>query len=330
VGPHHPAAPRPERLHLAQLADRRPRQAIPDRLRPRLTCTHFPINDLDGASAFGPATTATVSPATYADRLGAELATAVAASPDTPQAAVLATAISATANALDLPDDQGPSSTVTIARLSGAEVHLLALGDSYIACRSAGATTILTDDRIDRLNLPQASGYRERLAAGSGYDATHTATLQELQSGQRARRNTAGGYWIASADPRAAAHAFTATLSKETLEWIVLATDGAIETARHLGLDDWDAIARSDQAGLSALLQRCHEWAQNADPTAANSRVPNDTTTRQSRPSTWPDPRSPSSRLGRSHDRVPFGPPIVARRRHRVPLWALYDQNGTQ
>ena len=26
---------------------RRPRQAIPDRLRPRLTCPHFPINDPD-------------------------------------------------------------------------------------------------------------------------------------------------------------------------------------------------------------------------------------------------------------------------------------------
>ena len=27
LGPHHPAAPRPQRLHLAQLADRRPRHA---------------------------------------------------------------------------------------------------------------------------------------------------------------------------------------------------------------------------------------------------------------------------------------------------------------
>jgi hypothetical protein len=40
----------------------------------------------------------------------------------------------------------------------------------------------------------------------------------------------------------------------------------AIETARYLGLDDWDAIARSDQAGLAALLQRCHEWEVNTDP----------------------------------------------------------------
>jgi hypothetical protein len=46
----------------------------------------------------------------------------------------------------------------------------------------------------------------------------------------------------------------------------VLATDGAIDTARHLGLGDWDAIAGSGQAVLSAFLQRCHDWEENDDP----------------------------------------------------------------
>ena len=36
---------RPQRRHLAQLADRRAGQALPDRLR-SLTCSHFPVNDL--------------------------------------------------------------------------------------------------------------------------------------------------------------------------------------------------------------------------------------------------------------------------------------------
>jgi hypothetical protein len=219
---------------------------------------------LDGASAFGPAA---VSPAAYADRLGAELASAIAASVDAPLPGILATAISATANALDLRDDHGPSSTVTIARVSGTDADLLVLGDSYIAYRSADTTAVLTDDRIDRLNLPQARRYRERLAAGSGYDAAHSATLRELQTSQRARRNAPGGYWIASADPEAAAHVITRTVPVALLEWMVLATDGVVGTAEHLGLDDWEAIARSDQAGLSALLQRCHEWEANTDPT---------------------------------------------------------------
>ena len=48
VDPRHPAAPRPQHGHLAQLDDRRTRQAVPDRLRPHLTGPHSPINDLAG------------------------------------------------------------------------------------------------------------------------------------------------------------------------------------------------------------------------------------------------------------------------------------------
>jgi hypothetical protein len=229
----------------------------------RVIVTPRAVMVLDGASAFGPAA---VSPAAYAGRLGAELASAIAASPAAPLPQILATAIGATASALDLQDDHGPSSTVTIARLNGGNADLLVLGDSYIAYRSAGVAAVLTDDRLGRLGLPESRRYRDRLAAGSGYDAVHVATLRDLQIGQRARRNAQGGYWIASANPEAAAHAITCTVPVALLEWIVLATDGAIDTARHLGLDDWQAIADSDQAALSALLQRCHHWEENDDP----------------------------------------------------------------
>lgn len=218
---------------------------------------------LDGASAFGPAA---VSPAAYADRLGTELASAIAASPDTPLPVILATAISATASALDQRDDHGPSSTVAIARVSDGSADLLVLGDSYIAYRSAGTAAVHTDDRLDRLELPESRRYRDRLAAGSGYDATHAATLRDLQAGQRACRNAPGGYWIASANPEAAAHAITLTVPAASLDWIVLATDGAIDTARYLGLDDWEVIANFDQAALSAFLQRCHDWEGSDDP----------------------------------------------------------------
>ena len=218
---------------------------------------------LDGASAFGPAS---VGPAAYADRLGTEIAAALAASPAAPLPGILAAAVGATASALGLHDDHGPSSTVAIARLAGGNADLLVLGDSYIAYRSGDGLAVITDDRIDRLGLPQARRYQERLAAGSGYDDAHAVTLRELQAGQRAHRNAPGGYWIASVDPRAAAHAVTLTLPAAGLEWIVLATDGAVDTARHLRLDDWEAIARSDSAGLSSLLERCHAWEQETDP----------------------------------------------------------------
>lgn len=229
----------------------------------RVVVTPGTVIVLDGASAFGPAT---VSPAAYADQFGTEIASAINASPAGPLPQILATAITATAVALNLPDDDGPSSTVAIARVSNGTADLLLLGDSYIAYRSVGATVVLTDDRLDHLGLPQARLYRERLAAGSGYGPVHTATLRELQAGQRARRNVPGGYWIASANPEAAKHAVALALPAASLEWIVLATDGTIDTARHLGLDDWEAIACSDQARLSELLQQCHQWEEDTDP----------------------------------------------------------------
>ena len=46
MDPDRAAAAGPQRLHLAQLDDRRTRQAVTDRLRPLLSCTHFPVNDL--------------------------------------------------------------------------------------------------------------------------------------------------------------------------------------------------------------------------------------------------------------------------------------------
>jgi hypothetical protein len=101
---------------------------------------------------------------------------------------------------------------------------------------------------------------------GLGLQSRSHGDPPELQVGQRARCNILGGYWIASANPEAAEHAITLTLPVASLEWIVLATDGAADTTRHLSLDDWDAIASYDQARLSALLQRCQEWEQSADP----------------------------------------------------------------
>ena len=236
---------------------------------------------LDGASAFGPAT---VSPAAYTDRLGTEIASAISASPAGPLPKILATAITATAAALNLYGDDGPSSTVAIARVSNGVADLLLLGDSYIAYRSAGTAAVLTDDRLDHPRLPQARLYRDRLAAGSGFGPAHTATLRKLQAWQRARRN-APGYWIASASPEAAKHPVTLALPVASLDWIILATDGAVDTARHLGLDDWEAIARSDQSTLSGLLQQCHAWERTPTRMAASTRAPKDTTTRPSPPS---------------------------------------------
>lgn len=219
---------------------------------------------LDGASAFEPAS---IPPGEYASRLGGSIAAALTDAPQAPLASVLAKAISATALALGLDDDADcPSSTVAMARLADGALDLLALGDSYIFYGTGPGTRTLTDDRLAGLHLPQQRLYRERLAAGGGYDDVHRELLRALQRGQRPRRNRPGGYWIAAADPAAASHALTLTLPATADTWAVLATDGAVNTARHLGLDDWAALARSGPAALARLLRHCQDWERHADP----------------------------------------------------------------
>lgn len=230
----------------------------------RVIVTGNTVIVLDGASAFEPAG---VPPGQYASRLGDSIAAALAGAPQAPLASVLAGAIAATASALGLDDDAGcPSSTVAMARLTRRALDLLALGDTYIFYGNGPGTATLTDDRLAGLRLPQQRLYRERLAAGDGYGDAHRELLRALQRGQRPRRNRPGGYWIAAADPEAASHALTLTLPATAETWAVLATDGAVGTARHLGLDDWPALARSGPAALARLLRHCQHWEQHADP----------------------------------------------------------------
>jgi hypothetical protein len=58
------------------------------------------------------------------------------------------------------------------------------------------------------LDLTSRSEYKQRPAAGSGYDDHHAALLREMQTQQAEERNKPGGYWIAEADPTAAIDTF--------------------------------------------------------------------------------------------------------------------------
>ncbi len=216
---------------------------------------------LDGASAFRPIP---VPAADYAADLGQRIADALHERPDTDLRAAVRSAIEATTRKLELRPGDSPSSTVTILRRRDDRVDVFALGDS-VAILPCG---ILTDSRIDDLNLEPRHAYRHRLASGTGYDDTHWVLLQELQTQQAVRRNTTEGYWIAEADPQAADHAVTATHPAQEVPWAVLATDGAYDAMRHLGLDDWPKVAKADGAQLAAILEQCQSWEAEADPDA--------------------------------------------------------------
>jgi hypothetical protein len=216
---------------------------------------------LDGASAFVPVP---VPASTYADRLGHELATGLATRPDVELRAVLADAIEATANGLELKPGKSPSSTVTILRERDGVVDVLCLGDSVAVL----PTEVLTDERMDELNLAPRRQYQKRLTDGGGYDDTHRALLRELQTQQGTHRNQPGGFWIAEASPGAAQHALVSQYPATSVPWAVLATDGAYNTMTHIGMTDWPTIASSSAYELAVILDHCQQWERNDDPDA--------------------------------------------------------------
>ncbi len=214
---------------------------------------------LDGASAFVPVP---VSPAAYAEQLGMSLRNLLLTEPQADLRLILSQAIAGTAEALHLVPGRSPSSTVTIARQTNGRVNVLALGDSVAILPHE----VVTDERMDALDLEPRRVYRERLMAGHGYGAQHRETVRELQRQQAAYRNRDGGYWIAEADPNAAQHALLRQYGTDEVPWLVLASDGAYNTMSHLRLNDWAAVARMSTEELHERLNRCQAWEAEADP----------------------------------------------------------------
>ncbi|UJW33867.1 hypothetical protein L3Q67_08925 [Saccharothrix sp. AJ9571] len=214
---------------------------------------------LDGASAFR---SVPVAPATYAAQLGARIRDGLLAEPAGDLRTILGNAIKQTADGLDLAPGESPSSTVTIARETDGWLDVLALGDSMAILPGK----VITDDRMDALGLEPRSAYRARLSAGAGYDEEHREILRDLQTQQAALRNREGGYWIAEADREAARHAFVERHRAEEVPWLVLASDGAYEPMKHLGLDDWPEVSAMDYDALHGLLVQCQAWESAFDP----------------------------------------------------------------
>lgn len=125
---------------------------------------------------------------------------------------------------------------------------------------------VITDDRMDALDLEPRRAYRERLSAGGGYDDRHREILRSLQTEQAALRNRKGGYWIAEASEEAAQHALIELRRADEVPWLVLATDGAYDPMRHLGLSDWPQVCAMDDDELHGLLVQCQAWESEVDP----------------------------------------------------------------
>ncbi|HEX9339305.1 MAG TPA: hypothetical protein VF892_25610, partial [Pseudonocardiaceae bacterium] len=121
----------------------------------------------------------------------------------------------------------------------------------------------LADDRIAGL-FP--GGYRQRLRAGGGYGPGHVTAVRTSGATTDRLRNVPGGFWVAEADPAAAAEARVTSWPRHELTAVLLASDGVSCGVDDYHLFEWPAVlALAVEHGPAAVLARVRE-AERADP----------------------------------------------------------------
>ncbi|HWD01902.1 MAG TPA: hypothetical protein VG674_05505 [Amycolatopsis sp.] len=181
----------------------------------------------------------------YAGLLARRLAAGLRAQPAADLADALAAAITTVASAHGLAPGNAPSSTVSILRWDDDSVESLVLADSPIVAFGRFGVDVVSDDRIIAL--------REEGRLQTSADV-------------RARRNADGGFWVAEADPRAAAMAVRRSWPRPSVETVLVATDGVSIGVDEYGLFGWPEVRRLARAnGPDAVLDAVR-LAEKQDP----------------------------------------------------------------
>jgi hypothetical protein len=183
----------------------------------------------------------------YAQTLGEQLTKQLTTtdndtySESTPLTDLLATAITTVNKNHGLTPADSPATTVAIVRWTTDKIDVLVLADSPVITFGT-TTTVIADTRI--------------------------AALRPTTTNILAWKNRPGGYWVAEADPEAAHQAITTTLPRNSVEKVILATDGV-----SCGVDDykifptWQSVLdQITKNGPEAVLDRVRA-AELSDPT---------------------------------------------------------------
>ncbi|RSD25648.1 protein phosphatase 2C domain-containing protein [Amycolatopsis eburnea] len=214
---------------------------------PRPTEDHVVVLDnavlvLDGATSSDPSQP---PGGWYAERLARHLGDGLRAAPEADLAEALTRAIGEVSTENQLLPRQSPSSTVAAVRWLDDRVDALVLADSPVAGFGGFGVDVVSDDRLARL--------RRRGLLQTGADV-------------RRRRNAHDGFWVAEAEPGAAAHAVRRSWPRADVEAVLLASDGVSIGVDQYELFGWPevlAIARTD--GPDAVLDAVRT-AEKQDP----------------------------------------------------------------
>ncbi len=181
----------------------------------------------------------------YADLLARRLAEGLRAAPDADLAGTLADAIADVAGDHGLEPRHSPSSTVAMLRWQDERVDALVLADSPIVAFGGFGLDVVSDDRLATL--------RDEGKLQTGADV-------------RRRRNAEDGFWVAEADPAAAAHALRRSWPRAEVGAVLLASDGVSIGVDEYELFGWpEVLAMTKAAGPDAVLDAVRT-AEKLDP----------------------------------------------------------------
>jgi hypothetical protein len=205
----------------------------------------------------------------YASVLAGALAGRITGYPSMDLADILAAAIRAVARDHDLAPGESPSSTVALVRWNDDVVEGLVLADSPVAAELSTGVRVLEDDRIARLPRSGPTS-RDRLRTGAGYGEGHEVALRTSAASVGRLRNTAGGFWVAEADPDAAYEARRTSWPRSAVRRVLLASDGvACGVDDYRIFPDWAAVFDLVTTGGPDAVLDAVRAAEEADPDGA-------------------------------------------------------------
>lgn len=218
----------------------------------------------------------------FASALGTRLLAELSAEPPVWIAEGVARAIDAVATehakTCEIDDETHPSATVTILRELPDVYEYYVLGDSTIVFDLAGGVQAArSDKRLSEIAAPE----RERARTAKCGTPERNSALVDLVEAERAQRNVRGGYWIASANPDAAARGHQGHISRRELCRAALLSDGAAAVVERYNLMDWRAaLDTMEKDGPQAIIRAARD-AEDSDPQAERwprSKVHDDAT----------------------------------------------------
>lgn len=234
---------------------------------------------LDGAGIPGTESICRHGVAWYTHRLGGALLGRLSRDDVRDLTAVLAEAIDEIAAdhraTCDITNPSSPQATVVIARLRGSSLDYLVLADCFLVLdQISGGPLVISDERevtARRTCMAPLAGVARGTAE---YGRIRDQCIQALQ----ARRNHAGGYWIAKDDPHAAQEAVTGSRPLRDLDSAALLSNGASRIVSPYALTSWPGLLELlGTRGPAEIIRRVRQ-AETRISHSPEAEVPDDAT----------------------------------------------------